>query len=701
MAEPNKPGIFSRAAKFAVEGLFPDWFGPNEPLKPSAPEAAVEGRQFDYGVGANMQITPKEETTAIRAVTFPNLRWLADSTEVLRAVIETRKDKISGLEWDFRVIGASAADSRKDPRVIWLKKFYRRPDGRLTFPAWIRQIEEDLIVLDAPAIHVRRDKQGRILAFEQIDGATIKPLMDHLGRIPEAPNAAFQQTLKGLPAIYYSTDDLQYRPRNPRIHSMYGYGPVEQILIYCNMAVRRQMQQLGYFTEGNMPEGFIPVQGTAQQVEMFQRIWDAGEINGVKRGKVRFVPADSATKFVPFKDPILADAFDEWMARIACYVMSEDPTPFLKSVNRATAESSRDGARSDGLDIQKQWVKSILDEQIQDYLGFEDIEAFSVPAKEADPAKITARVTALYEKGIMRLDEARDAEGLEGEGPQPAAPVAPPAPEAPAQVEHLHRSAQVDPIHAVKLSRQLAEMQASGISDPAYAWFQQAAERGALAIASHTPEAKREDLAEWAWIADIDLDEVSLLDAFTPTLSRIWGESASIALGSTGSAVKVGFMAESAAYARTRSAWLVGMHIDPTTGEAIPAIRPEYRISDMCREQIRKTAEQAGIENWTNEKIATELREAHAFSRARALNIAGTEIVNADEAGKMEGWKATGRPMVKKSILASNENHGPDDLANAAQGWIPVEQAFQSGHMHPTYHPNCRCTSIARSAENA
>lgn len=700
MAEPVKAGILSRAAKFAAELLVPDWFGPNEPMTPLAPAEAVEGRQFDFGVGANMQITPKTETSAVRSTTFPHLRWLADNTEILRLIIETRKDKICGMDWDFRIIRDSGKKSEADPRIQWLRKFYRRPDGRNTFKTWLRQLQEDLIVLDAPAIYVRRDPQGRIMAFEQLDGATIKPLMDHLGRVPLAPNAAFQHTLKGMSAVFYSLDDIQYRPRNPRIHSMYGCGPVEQIMVYANMAIRRQIQQLGFFTEGNMPEGIVPIQGTADQVEKFQRIWDAGEINGQKIGRLRFVPADNASKFIELKNPVLADAFDEWMARAACYALSEDPTPFLKQINRATAEQSRDNAQSDGLNVQVAWIKDVLDEQVQDYLGFEDIEAFVVPTKETDPEKVTKRVVALVNAGILDYEQACRIEGIEYRpdapraGQQAAALKVEEATQAAARVQR----AKVDPIKAASMSRKTADAKIEPTAAAVYDWFQRAADKGAAEILNHLTSTTRSDLGSFVWIESLDLGEAELFDVFAAPLAEIWGASANLALGTVGVDYQIGFLSESLTFARNRAAWLVGKSVDPITGEVFDAIRPQYRISESCRAQIKATTKKAITESWSTEKIAAELRESHAFSRARALSIAGQEFTQADEEGKFAGIQKTGIPMEKSSLLAANENHGPGDIENASQGWIPASQAFQSGHQHPTYHIGCKCLCIYRSA---
>jgi hypothetical protein len=46
--------------------------------------------------------------------------------------------------------------------------------------------------------------------------------------------------LKGLPAVDYAVRDIVYRPRNVRAHRVYGYSPVQQVLMTVNIArVRR------------------------------------------------------------------------------------------------------------------------------------------------------------------------------------------------------------------------------------------------------------------------------------------------------------------------------------------------------------------------------------------------------------------------------------------------------------------------------
>ncbi len=77
--------------------------------------------------------------------------------------------------------------------------------------------------------------------------------------------------LKGLPAVDYAARDIVYRPRNVRAHRVYGFSPVQQVLMTVNIALRRQLWQLDYFTEGSIPDALIgvPQSWTPDQIRQF------------------------------------------------------------------------------------------------------------------------------------------------------------------------------------------------------------------------------------------------------------------------------------------------------------------------------------------------------------------------------------------------------------------------------------------------
>jgi len=155
-----------------------DWFGPLDPIAPGAP-ANVAGRQWDYQAGFNLALQPRPHDP----VTFSTLRSLADSFDLLRLVIETRKDQIARLAWSIKPRQTGVA--RDQARVDALTTFFHRPDGIHGWAEWVRMLLEELFVIDAPALYMQRNRAGQLIALMPLDGATIKPVIDAWGRRPE------------------------------------------------------------------------------------------------------------------------------------------------------------------------------------------------------------------------------------------------------------------------------------------------------------------------------------------------------------------------------------------------------------------------------------------------------------------------------------------------------------------------------------
>ena len=80
-----------------ARGTGADWFGPLDPLRPIAPPD-VAGRRFDFPPGYNLVTRPR----AYEPVGFAELRAFADAYDLLRLVIETRKDQMERQRWRIR-----------------------------------------------------------------------------------------------------------------------------------------------------------------------------------------------------------------------------------------------------------------------------------------------------------------------------------------------------------------------------------------------------------------------------------------------------------------------------------------------------------------------------------------------------------------------------------------------------------------------
>lgn len=413
---PIDAGLVARVSagiKYIITGSN-GFFGPSDPLPPVSQES--QGRALDYPVAFNLQQSPR----AYEPTSFQQLRAFADGYDLLRIIIETRKDQMEKQKWNIVLKDedkkAKTKDAAPDPRIKELETFFAYPDKFNGWNTWLRMLLEELFVLDAPALYVRKTVGGQMFGFQPIDGATIKRIITIDGLTPMPPEAAYQQVLKGLPAIDYTLDELIYRPRNVRVNKLYGYGPVEQILMTVNIALRRQISQLNYYTAGNMPDAIIttPLGWSIDQVTKFQAYWDSiHEGNSAERRKAKFVPGGKETQIQFTKDQILKDEFDEWLARVICYAFSVSPTNFIKQVNRATAETAAESAQEEGLEPIMNWVKDLMDFLITKYFGYDDME-FSWREEEVVDPLVQSQIDAsdVSEK-IRTVDEVREMRGLE------------------------------------------------------------------------------------------------------------------------------------------------------------------------------------------------------------------------------------------------------------------------------------------------
>lgn len=400
-------GLFRRSGSAAAESPDRDPFHPGSPPEI---ETQYPARIWDYPARYNTSIRrPRDSRT-----TFDELRALADNCDVLRTVIETRKDQMCRLSWDIRLRGDHAA---KDASLDSLRMEFLKPDGQNSWSTWLRMLLEEMFVTDTVTIYPRRTLGNQILGFELLDGTTIEPVIDDRGGKPRS-GTAFQQIVKGIPYANFRSDELIYEPRNRRVHKVYGFSHVEQILMTVNIALRRSIHQLAYYSEGNIPEAFmgVPPEWTPDAIVQFQTYWDE-LISGdsARRRHMKFLPGDIARNFVQVRENPMKDEFDEWIARVICYAFAIPPTQFTRQMNRATAETSNVTSLEEGIEPTKLYVKDLLDTCVA-LRGRPDAEFVFRYESTLDRHK-QAQIHDTYVKaGIISPNEARREIGL---GPRP------------------------------------------------------------------------------------------------------------------------------------------------------------------------------------------------------------------------------------------------------------------------------------------
>lgn len=430
-------GIIGRSYDAARTG----WFGPGAPPQPSMPPGSPV-RVWEYQPGYNIAGGPRTGTAA--GISFQQLRALADNYDLLRLVIETVKNKIEKMPWTIRPKqqpGETALEAKKrndDPRILELREFFRKPDKRRTWKRWLRRLLEEILVIDAPAIYLKPSLAGTLYGLQIIDGATIRPLLDEQGEI-----AAYQQWLYGLPAkqfnqpedadaqgkgidaAIYSPQELLYLPINQRVSRVYGFSPVEQIVITVNLALRRQYQQIAFYTKGNIPEGFFeaPESWSPAQIELFQKNFDSymqGNLDA--RSGMVMLPSGAKPLF-PKIDAVAGSGekttMDDWLASLVAYTFGVSRNSLIKPMNRASAEQGAEEAEEEGLEPLISAVADILNLIIEDVFGYDDIEFAADTHREVDALKQAQIFDLAIKNGSRSIDEVREANGDEpiGMGP--------------------------------------------------------------------------------------------------------------------------------------------------------------------------------------------------------------------------------------------------------------------------------------------
>jgi len=397
------------------------WNGPGEAPAPNVPEGS-DTRGWPYPVlwnsSGDARSSKARETSG--GVSFPDFETLSKQVHV-RAAAETVKNTQCKKEWVFSLRPLPgeqpmdvAARAAGDQRLVEIATFFERPDGEHDLPEWVRLLLEDLLINDAPTAYNIRRNNGKPYEIEIFSGATIKPLLAPDGRLPRGPEQeAYQQWLYGQAGEKFTRAEMIYAPRNPRPGKAYGCGPVEQLLFHINLALRKDLQRLATYTEGNIPAGMLPMPSTWSSKEIAQ--WFA-EFNlfvkGIPSELAKFIPIPGGTGTPIF--PALESVKDQWeesWIRLVCFGFDIPVQALVKEMNRATAEVGRDSAMQDGQAGYTDWVRRFLNRVIRDWFGYPDIIA--IPKIEADvEAKTQADIDHLeILDGTLQVNEKRQRMG--------------------------------------------------------------------------------------------------------------------------------------------------------------------------------------------------------------------------------------------------------------------------------------------------
>lgn len=413
----NRIDMSQQAANWTRPTPLDGFMGPGKPTLPARPEEAP--RIFQYRPGQNLVSIPR---SGFGMVDFVTLRNLAATCKEVRLNVELIKRQVRGLHWEIVPVRErdKLADSYAD-EIDAIQEFLEEPDGYHDFDAWINQMMEELLVTDAVTLWPEMMLNGELESLEVIDGTTIRPLLDLRGRIPRPPIPAYVQMIHGVPLSYYERDRLLYEPLNASVASPYGTSPIEWMILAINLSLRREVNQVAEFTEGNVPEALVgaPASWNQSQVDNWQKYWDAMAAGNIKQlRRMHWIPMEGAASNIPVyqfrKDDITNTERDKWLMQVACWAFGNSPAEFGLAPGEGLGGKGY-GQAMEGIQYRSmlwpvaEYIASLLTKVIQKRLGKNHLR-FAWIGLEPVPDRLKqAQVDQLYiNSGVYSVGHVQD-----------------------------------------------------------------------------------------------------------------------------------------------------------------------------------------------------------------------------------------------------------------------------------------------------
>ncbi|MBL0220277.1 MAG: phage portal protein [Myxococcales bacterium] len=391
--------------------------GPGAPLSPRITLPHYAPREYQYTPNWNMFPTPRTEAGGY---SFAQLRAWAKACPELMTAIKYRQNQLRGCRWAIvpaedeksPTLKAELADEITAARLFW-----ERPNrvDKMDFSSWIAQAVHEMFTTDALCFHKQRTNGGDLHSVTQIDGATIKPIIDNWGHV-----VGYQQILWGYPATGYNStptvdsfdaDEMLYWVYNPRVDNVYGTAPIEDILPLILTAIKRSQTHVAWYTEGTIPDAFLgsPEGWGPDQIAQYQAWWDAELSDTRSKRKLRLIP--NGSEYIQARPFDFSKDEHEAIVSMVWAYMAVPKHIIVSQVNRATSESQGEEAADYGFSPLIRFLDTKLSEITAEIASEKVVFRFQ-PVQSADQLK-DAQTRAVYiNAGVIDADEARTEMGL-------------------------------------------------------------------------------------------------------------------------------------------------------------------------------------------------------------------------------------------------------------------------------------------------
>jgi hypothetical protein len=357
------------------------------------------------------------------SVPFDVLRRFSVQHDITRACINTRKRQMNQLEWEI----VAAEDDQKEispDTTRKIKEQIKHLGGRTNnYKKLVDKMIEDLLVLDAVAIEKQRTRGGDLLGLVPIDATTIRIIVAEDGSIPEPPDIAYKQIIRGQVTAELTADEMIYEMMNPRSNTPYGLAPMESLIVAISSSLKAALYNMGYLTDGNIPEGLfgVPEAWTPQMIKGFQENWDAAMAgNEIATSRLKFVPSGKGSAgYTPTKKPtdMMWESFNDWLLHVTCSIF--DVQPIEIGFHPKTGLGGKGFSEGQELITNRRavlplahFLEDIFTQIIQIDLGYPDYRFSFKGLIENDVLGMATANEILIRSGQRTVDELRTDEGL-------------------------------------------------------------------------------------------------------------------------------------------------------------------------------------------------------------------------------------------------------------------------------------------------
>ncbi len=374
------------------------------------------------------------------SISYDTLRRAANSVHVARICINALKEKITKTKWVIKATDPSKKVNDEEKGKV--EQLLRHPNRNSeTFRTLLDKMLEDLLVLDAVSIEKTRYPNGELAELYFVDSATIRPVFDEYGNqdvdIPLKTSENGGNT-EMLPVSYLqilnnsqyggpeSGDIIAAWPKKDMIHfhmhpqgSMEGFGyglsPIEGVLSVVANLLNADNYNSTYFEEGSFPPIVLHLAGQISQrdAEAF-REYMYQEMTG-NFHRPAFMAGGEKMEVIDLKSDSNRDMqfmeYTIWLAKLmaAAYGLSPQDIGITDSVgSKNVAETQKDISQAMGYGSILALLTQVINEQIIDDFGFEDIEFEWVAPDTMDPQIAGTIYDQALKNGTMTVNEVRE-----------------------------------------------------------------------------------------------------------------------------------------------------------------------------------------------------------------------------------------------------------------------------------------------------